>query len=123
MTPLDRYRKHSALFDYWNAELLDGLAPQEVNPKKVRQASAESLQELRALQGLLQDELAAGVDRLIAERTRIDRQLQGGAFNPAQADLLRRDVEAQTRQVHRELFWRDVQDRLKASPTTDANPH
>ncbi|MBI3319296.1 MAG: hypothetical protein HYZ89_01740 [Candidatus Omnitrophica bacterium] len=112
MTPLDRYRKHYVLFDYWNEQLLDELKP-TANPKRLRQASAESLKELQVLHELLQDDAASGVVRLLDERGRLDQQLQTGSYTPSQLDLFRRQLEPQTRQIRRELFWRKVEDHLK----------
>ncbi|MBI3320291.1 MAG: hypothetical protein HYZ89_06890, partial [Candidatus Omnitrophica bacterium] len=112
MTPLDRYRKHYILFDYWNEQLLDELKP-AANPKRLRQASAESLKELQVLHDLLQDDAASGVVRLLDERGRLDHPLQTGSYTPSQLDLFRRQLEPQTRQIRRELFWRKVEDRLK----------
>ena len=114
MTPMDRYRKHYAIFNYWNAELLDGLAGSNTNPKRVQQASSESLNELRALQGLLMPEAADPVGPLLVERARIDQQIQSGLSTPSQWDWIRRVLETQTRAIHRTMFWRNVEDDLKS---------
>ena len=50
ITPLDRYRKHYALFQYWNAELLDALGSTTSNPKRVKKTSAEALEELKQIE-------------------------------------------------------------------------
>jgi len=112
------------LFEYWNAELLDGLKVPTANPKRLKRTSAESLEELRILRGLLQDDLAARMDRIIEERQGLDRQIQSGSYSQAQLDAMRRALETQTRQLDREFFWRDVEDRLKesTSDTPDASP-
>ncbi|MBI3087448.1 MAG: hypothetical protein HYY91_00955 [Candidatus Omnitrophica bacterium] len=126
MTPLDRYRKHYMMFDYWNSELVDVLQARDVNPKRVKRASGESLQELKTMQGLLADDIAAQVAPLITEREQIDRRLQRGSSTPSQVGLTARQLEAQTREVHRSLFWRNVEDRLKdgdAPPAGDAGGH
>ena len=112
MTPLDRYRKHYVLFDYWNAQLLDELKP-SANPKRLRQASAESLNELQVLHGLLQDDMASTAVRFLDERARLDRELQSGIYTPSQLDLVRLQLDFQTREIHRKLFWRTVEDHLK----------
>jgi hypothetical protein len=121
MTPLDRYRKHYALFDYWNAELLDALGVGTANPKRIQRASAESLQELKVLPELLQEGPAAAAGRLIKEREEVDRQLQRGSYPPLQLNLIRRTLETQTRQIHRELFWRKVEEQLQTA--TEPTPH
>lgn len=123
MTPLDRYRKHLALFGYWNAQLLDELQQRTMNPKRARQASAESLQELRALQGLLQDETASQMGAVLEERAQLDQQIQQELYAPSQLEGIRRRLEIQTRQIDREWFWRKVEDRLKGNAATDATPH
>ena len=127
MTPLDRYRKHYVLFDYWNGELLDALGQSSMNPKRAERASAEALQELQILQQLVQDELASRVTPAIEERTRIDRELKGRLYAPSQLIFMRRTLDTQTRQLYRELFWRKVEDRLReqmaSPPVTDATAH
>ncbi len=132
MTPMDRYRKHYALFDYWNAELLSalethaasspGIGQPGANPKRIKLASQESLQELQTLQGLLQDGTAAQLISLIDAREQFDRQLQSGSYGASQMSVFSRDLEAQTRRIHRELYWRNVEDLLKADETTPASP-
>ena len=112
MTPLDRYRKHYLIFDYWNGELLDALQTRSVNPKRVKRASSESLAELRTMKTLVVESFASRVDPVIEERAKIDQQLQG-SFSESQANGLWRALDAQTRRIHRELFWRDVEDQLK----------
>ena len=123
MTPLDRYRKHYLLFDYWNGQLVDELASQSANLKRLRDASAESLKELQVLQGLLQDPLAAQVSSLIHTRTRFDQQLGQGTSSPAQWAYMQRVLETQMRQIHRDFFWRDVAEHLKENPPSDASSH
>jgi hypothetical protein len=114
MTPLERYKKHYLLFQYWNDELLQGLQAQTPNAKRSTRASAEALSELRTLQGLLHDDLAGRLSPLIEERARIDRQLrQGASVGAAQLGIAVRTLEHQTRELHRDFFWRDLQDRLK----------
>lgn len=114
MTPLDRYRKHYMLFDYWNDNLIRSLQDSSPNPKRFKLASQEALGELETLKGLLTDEPSARLDSLIQERTRLHQRLQRGSFSAAEASSVCRLLEAQTRQVQREFFWRDVQDHLKA---------
>ena len=114
MTPLDRYRKHSVLFDYWNDELLEALQQSTVNPKRFKKASSESLAELGIMKDLLLDDVAARLTPLIEERAHINRQLQSPAFNTSQATTIGRVLERHTRQIHREFLWRDVEDKLKA---------
>ena len=113
MTPLDRYRKHYMMFDYWNGELVDALQSQSLNPKRYKQASSESLAELRTLQGLLAEAVGARMAPLLEERAKIDDQLQHGILTPVQAGGMARTLESQERQIHREFFWRDVEEHLK----------
>ena len=129
MTPVDRYQKHYAVFGYWNSELMDALNGSVINPKKIREASAESLQELQQLQGLLDESLAAQLQPSIDTRARIDRRIQADNYVGPQFDVTRRELEAQTRSIQRSFYWRDVQDHLKqdikqdAGVTADAAAH
>ena len=113
MTPLDRYRKHYAIFDYWNAELMAALETRSPNPKRIKLASTEALGELEAMRTLVTDDVAARFNPLLKERTAIDRELQSPSFTATGSEMIRRQLEAQTRQIHRELFWRRVEDQLK----------
>jgi hypothetical protein len=113
MTPMDRYRKHSVLFDYWNDELLETLQDAHPSPKRLKRASSESLSELKLLQGLLSEEKASHLSRFVDERARIDEQIQGGAVPQARANVLWRQLESQTRHLERDFSWHDVEDALK----------
>lgn len=113
MTPVERYRKHVLMFDYWSEQLLDELARSDANPKRFRNASAQSLEELQQLQALLQPARAAAVEPLLAERRSIDAQVQSGPYHPASLSALRMRAEAQKRRISREMDWRNVQDALK----------
>jgi len=113
MTPLDRYRKHYLIFDYWNSKLLDALQSRPLNPKRYRRASSDALGELQTLHGLLTEELATRLAPLIEDRTELDARLQRGGVSDSQVPPLQRDLEAQTRRFQREFFWRKVQDQLK----------
>ena len=122
MTPLERYRKHYLMFGYWNGELLEALQVPALNPKRITRASTESLSELTALRNLLESDLAGRLDPVIEARTAIDRQVQGASFGAAQAIRIVQVVEAQTRQINREFFWRDVQDHLKTDGQAASAP-
>ena len=113
MTPLDRYRKHYLMFDYWNEELIEALQGNPINPKRFKRASSEALEELKTMSSLVVADVAARLAPLIEERATIDHDLQSTGFNTSQANVLGRTLEAQTRQIHREFFWRDVEDHLK----------
>src|SRR3989338_3549725 len=62
MTPLDRYQKHYAIFDYWNAGLLAALEARPLNPKRVTLASTAALGELETMRTLLTESAAARLD-------------------------------------------------------------
>ena len=113
MTPLDRYRKHYAIFDYWNAELIAALEVRTPNPKRIKLASTEALAELEAMRTLVTDDIATRFDPLLKARTALGRELQSPSFSATQSETVKRELEAQTRQIHRELFWREVKDQLK----------
>lgn len=133
MTPLDRYRKHYVLFDYWNSELLAeldqltaGSAPVgsvAMNPKRAQLASGEALKELEVVQELLDAEWAARLEPLLAERREIDQQLQRGTYGASQLNVMWRTLQAHARQIDREFFWRDAQEHVvPATPTTADAP-
>ena len=113
MTPLDRYRKHYLMFDYWNDELIEALQGGTPNPKRFKRASEEALTELQTMKGLLIEEIAVRLDPLIEERAKIDRQLHHPGFTTTSTNAIGRILETQTRQIQREFFWRDVQEQLK----------
>ena len=123
MTPLDRYRKHYVMFDYWNSELLGTLEGRDFNVKRLRTYSSEALQELRRLHGLLQEDVAAQVGPLIEERAKVDQEISQRLLMPSDVGAIRQRLEVQTRRIHRELSWRVVEDHLKSYETTDAVPH
>ena len=118
MTTLDRYRKHYMLFDYWNAELLEALGGARLsvyelrNPKRIKRTSEEALQELELMRDLVVEEVAIQLEPLIAARSKVDRELQSGRISASSTEIVRRALEKQTRQIHREFFWRDVEDHL-----------
>jgi hypothetical protein len=118
-TPMDRYRKHYAMFAYWNDQLITELQqPRDMNPKRVQRASEETLQELRILSELLREDAAAELQPMIEERARLDQHLQGSMTGGTQLRNTARTLETQTRQITRRFDWRRVQDRLK--PVEDA---
>ena len=116
MTPLDRYRKHYLMFDYWNNDLLASLRETRPNGKRLKRASADGLEELRTLQQLLQEPKAAELTPLIEERERVDRQVQNPNLVPGVANTIARQLDAQSRVIRRGFFWRDVQDQIKPAP-------
>ena len=124
MTPLDRYRKHYLMFDYWNGEFMDGLRAKPLNAKRVKLASTESLNELTMLQSLVAEDLGAQFAPLIESRARINRQVQTSHLSELTAGAAWRELDAQSRAIRRDLFWRKVEDRLKPAqaPNTDETP-
>ena len=113
MTPLDRYRKHYLMFEYWNNELIQTLRDVPLNPKRLMRASTEALSELETMRGLVTDDLATRLAPILAGRAKVHHQLQSAGFSEAQAAAVARVLEAQSRDIHREFFWRDVQEHLK----------
>jgi len=113
ITPLDRYRKHYLMFDYWNDQLIHALGTPPLNAKRYKHASEEALAELQTLHGLLSDDKADQLSPLLDERAKIHRQLQSPSLSQTSPDAIRRALEVQTRQLHREFLWKDVQDQLK----------
>lgn len=118
-TLMDRYRKHYAMFAYWNDQLITELQqPRDMNPKRAQRASKETLQELRILSELLREDAAAELQPMIEERARLDQHLQDSMTGGTQLRNTARTLETQTRQITRRFDWRRVQDRLK--PVEDA---
>lgn len=113
MTPLERYRKHFLMFEYWNLQLLDELAEPTANPRRFRRASEQSLEELRQLHALLAEAKAQAVEPIVAARGRLDQQIQAGPYHPANLSSIRMSLDAQTRQIDREMDWRHVDQELK----------
>ena len=114
MTPLDRYRKHALMFDYWNDQLLEELGTPSSSPKRLKHASGEALTELKTLCQLLADEPAARLSPLVEERATLDAQIQSGGVAAIQVGVLRRQLESQTRQIERDFSsWRKMEDQLK----------
>ena len=112
MTPLDRYQKHYAIFDYWNAGLLAALEARPLNPKRVTLASTEALGELETMKTLLTEAAAARLDLLVKEQAEIHREAIGPGLDARSATVARR-LEAHIRSIHRDFFWRKIQDELK----------
>src|SRR3990167_1909547 len=113
ITPLDRYQKHYAIFDYWNAGLLAALEARPLNPKRVMLASTEALGELETMKTLLTESAAARLDSLVKEQTKIHHEAVSPGLDAYGAATVARRLEAQTRSIHRDFFWRKVQDELK----------
>jgi hypothetical protein len=121
LTPVDQYRKHYMMFEYWNAQLLDSLVSTSGNAKRVQRASSEALHELRQLVAMVQGPLAAQVQSLLAQREQLDRQLRDSIEDQSQLSLLRQRVELSQRKIHRLMAVSKVEELLKtaASPPDD----
>jgi len=115
LTPMDRYQKHYAMFDYWNTLLMEELRSPTVNQKRLTHASSEALQELTTLRDLLKEGASATADQCVRERERINQQLQSGLYQVAQLSVMEHGLEMQTQHIHRELYWRSVQEQLQGS--------
>ena len=113
-TPIDRYRKHTLMFQYWNAQLLESLTSPTPSQKRIRHASAEALEELRTLRSLLNEDLAPRLDRLLEARAAMDRRLKTTAIHAAQAATVARELESQVKALERDFSWRDVTEFLRA---------
>ena len=111
-TPLDRYRKHALLFDYWNDLLLQELNG-AMNLKRARRVSKEALGELGTLESLLQEPSAAELTVMKTHWQKVDGQLQDTKLVPSNTDAMRRELERQTREFERHFSWKDVQDKLQ----------
>lgn len=114
LTPLDRYRKHYLLFDYWNDTLLSELQSKSPNAKRLRRASVDALAELRALQDFLDEGTRERMNPLIEERSKIEEQLERMQPNPSMLSTWYRRLEFQKRQIGRDFFWRDVENHMRS---------
>lgn len=124
MTPLERYRKHYVMFDYWNQDLIDALQARSPNPKRYCRSSEEAIIELKTMQSLLLDASAQSLGPLIEKREKTNQQIQSQEYrDQAQVGITVRQVELQTRDIHRQFFWRDIQEQLKAGAAADAAAH
>src|SRR3989338_8822774 len=94
MTPLDRYRKHYAIFDYWNAGLLAALEARPLNPKRVKLASTEALGELETMKTLLTEAAAARLDPLVKEQAKIHREAISPGLDAYRSATVARRLEA-----------------------------
>ncbi|MBI3325024.1 MAG: hypothetical protein HYZ92_07065 [Candidatus Omnitrophica bacterium] len=121
VTPLERYRKHYMLFEYWNAELVDEMRQPMMNGKRARHASHEALQELGSLRELLQPALLPRLEPILEQRRSLDGQLRADALTASQRETTLRLLDEQLRHMHRELYWRKVEDKLH-SPAASAEP-
>jgi hypothetical protein len=114
MTPMDRYRKHLLMFDYWNDQLLEALEETSPSPKRLKHASSEALAEMTVLQGLLAEEPAVRLTLLLEERAQLDAQIQAGRVTAVSAKPLRDRLQAQTNQFERAFSsWREMEDQLR----------
>jgi hypothetical protein len=113
MTPLERYRKHYLMFDYWNDDLMDSLKARPLNAKRLKLASAESLNELTTLQDLVTEGVKERIVPLIEHRTRMNSQIQSGRLSEPTAGLMWQELDAQSRTIRKDLFWRRIEDQLK----------
>lgn len=120
VAPIDLYRKHYLMFEYWNTELQRELEGRVVNPKRVRLASEESLTELGALQRLLTEEAGAELAPVIEERRAVDRQLRDKGMNRYQGQIVKKTIDAHARLMNGRFFWREVKDQLR--PREGAGP-
>ena len=74
------------------------------------------------MQGLLSDDRAARMSPVIEQRLKLDQQLRSPAFGASQSPIVSRTVEQQTLKIHRDFFWRDVEDELKPSAAAPVPP-
>jgi hypothetical protein len=120
-TPMERYRKHYAMFSYWNDQLITELQQRDVSPKRAKRASQGALQELDTLRDLLRDDAVAELQPIIQGWVQVDKQLDSTVTAGVQLKSTARILETQTRQLSRRFDWRKVEDRLKLAE--DARAH
>ncbi len=120
MTPVDRYRKHYIIFEYWNGELIGAINQSNPNPKRLKRASKDALDELRTMRRLVADEFGAGLDPLIDERASLDRQIQQDSAPASRASSMVRTLESQMSRIHHEFYWRNIEEHLKPKAQSPA---
>ena len=113
MTPVDRYRKHYIIFEYWNGELIGAFGENNLNPKRLKRSSKDALDELRTMRRLLADDFGTGLDLLIDERASVDRQIQQDGVPASRASAVVRVLESQISRIHHEFYWRGIEEHLK----------
>ncbi len=112
LTPIDRYRKHYLMFEYWTGELIRELGRQvgqePTNLKRIQATSQESLAELEILHSLLNEQAAARMAPLLSARSKADAKLQVRLDAP-RVRLMQGVLETHKRQIHRKFHWRKIE--------------
>ena len=123
ISPIDRYRKHYLMFEYWTGELIRELrrrvGQEPTNLKRIQATSKESLAELEVLHSLLNEQAAARLAPLLSARIKADTKLQARLDSP-RVRLIQGVLEAHKRQIHREFHWRKIEADL--NPFTLSEP-
>lgn len=113
----DRYREHYAFWKSWHSELLLSLGQIQ---KRDQRYLAGSLNELRAMQGILTGESAEKMKAILLEMSAIQDQFMNAspAWKPSSA--IRSQLERIERQVNREFHYSQVKKLLVADPAQDS---
>ncbi len=114
----DRYREHYAFWKSWHSELLLSLGQIQ---KRDQRYLAGSLNELRALQGLLTGAPSEKMKAILLEMAAIQDQFMNAspAWKPSSA--IRSRLEWIERQVNREFHYSKVKNSLVADPARDSD--
>jgi len=109
LSPEERYRRHFALWDFWHAEMLEGLGDSR---KKTLRAVDEAMAELEALRGLLVPEQGEKMTAHLGRLDQLRRELSKDALSSTAIFRWRSVLEQQQRVIRRELSWKDVQESI-----------
>ena len=119
LSPEERYKRHWAMWAFWNDELLDGLG---ASRKRTLRAAEESIQELTTLQNFLAPETGAGLAAHIMLLERLRTEADKDLLSGQSISRWRSDVERQKRYIQRQFTWSDVQEHLKPTQQTPPPP-
>ena len=110
LSPEERYRRHYAMWDFWQAELMEGLSG---NTKRAIRAAEEGLGELQAMQSLLVPDKREPLGVLIARWTLLRDQLVQGTMSDTACYRWRSELESQKRTLHHDFAWQRVQESVQ----------
>lgn len=119
LSPEERYRRHFVMWDFWHAEILEGLGESR---KKALRAAEESLAELAALRSLLLPPMAEKVNPHMARLEQLRQDLSKDVLTGMALQRWRSTVEQQQRVIRRELAWKGVQDFVVSLEPAGAGP-
>ena len=110
LSPEERYRRHYAMWDFWHAELMEGLGG---NSKRAIRAVEEGMAELQALEALLVPEKRAQLAGHVERLERLHQELVKGTMSDTARYRWRPELELQQRTLHHDFAWQHVQEDVR----------